>query len=592
MVLRRVLIANRGEIAIRVIRACRELGISPVAVYGEGEANALHVRLADDAYRIPAGPTLPYLDATAIVALAVQAGADAIHPGYGFLAENAGFAEACAAAGLTFVGPPAAAIRAMGDKVEARKIAIAAGVPVVPGSDGPIASVDVGRAWAEENGYPVAVKAAAGGGGRGFRVARHPEEFDAAFTGSSGEAERYFANPTVYLERYLERPRHIEAQIFADLQGNVVFLGERDCSVQRRHQKLLEETPSPAVTPETRRQIGEAAVALARAVDYVGAGTIECMLTADGKFYFLEMNTRIQVEHTVTESVTGIDLVREQLLVASGQPLSFTQDDVVSHGHAIECRINAEDAGRDFAPTPGTVTRFRAPNGHGVRVDTAFEDGAEIMPQYDSLIAKLVVWGRDRAEALARTGRALAEFQIEGVPSTVPFHQRLIQHPAFAAGEATTSFLPEHPEVLPAAAERLTPSTSSNGVDVTDITAEVNGRRLTVRIHGLPTTAVATTAAPASNGTATRRSPRHERPRAGSGGPGHDGAELTSPLQGTVLRLTIEPGATVAQGDLVCVVEAMKMENEITAHRPGTVTSLAVSKGDSVKIGTILAVIE
>lgn len=585
--LQRVLIANRGEIAIRVIRACRELGISPVAVYGEGEADALHVRLADDAYRIPAGPTLPYLDATAIVALAVQSGADAIHPGYGFLAENAGFAEACAAAGLTFVGPPAAAIRAMGDKVEARKIAITAGVPVVPGSDGPIASVKAGRAWADQHGYPVAVKAAAGGGGRGFRVARNANEFDAAFTGSSGEAERYFANPTVYLERYLERPRHIEAQIFADHHGNVVFLGERDCSVQRRHQKLLEETPSPAVTPEIRRQIGEAAVSLARAVDYVGAGTIECMLAADGRFYFLEMNTRIQVEHTVTESVTGIDLVREQLLVASGHPLSFTQDDVVSHGHAIECRINAEDAGRDFAPAPGTVTRFRAPNGHGVRVDTAFEDGAEILPQYDSLIAKLVVWGRDRTEALARTSRALAEFQIEGVPTTVPFHQRLIQHPAFAAGEATTSFLAEHPDVLPAATERSTPTASPNGLDIRDITAEVNGRRLTVRLRGLPTPVVTT-----NNATAPRRAPRHERPRSGAGGPGHDGAELTSPLQGTILRLAIEPGATVERGDLICVVEAMKMENEITAHRPGTVTSLSVKKGDSVKIGTVLAVIE
>ncbi|MEA2595137.1 MAG: acetyl-CoA/propionyl-CoA carboxylase, biotin carboxylase, biotin carboxyl carrier protein [Thermomicrobiales bacterium] len=584
--IRRVLIANRGEIAVRVIRSCRELGISPVAVYGEGEQDALHVRLADDAYRIPPGPTLPYLDIHAIIALALQAGAEAIHPGYGFLAENAGFNEACADAGLIFVGPTAAAIRAMGDKVAARGIAIAAGVPVVPGTEGPVDTVEVGRSWADAHGYPVAVKASAGGGGRGFRVAHSAAEFADAFTGSSGEAQRYFANPTVYLERYLERPRHIEAQIFADGHGNVVFLGERDCSVQRRHQKLIEETPSPAVGPDLRQEIGEAATALARAVDYIGAGTVEFMLAADGRFYFLEMNTRIQVEHTVTEFVTGIDLVKEQLLVACGQPLSFRQADIAATGHSIECRINAEDASRDFAPTPGIVTRFRAPAGHGVRVDTAFDDGAAVLPNYDSLIAKLVVWGRDRAEALARTKRALGEFQIEGVPTTIPFHQRLIDHPAFVAGEATTAFLAEHPEVLPSSSEPVRPAQQEAESPAREVTAEVNGRRLIVRLFGLP--AGDSPSAPAT----PRRAPRLESKTPGSHRHGIDGAELTSPLQGTVLRVVVTPGAPVNRGDLVCVVEAMKMENEITAHRDGTVSSLAVATGDSVRIGSLLAVIE
>jgi acetyl-CoA/propionyl-CoA carboxylase biotin carboxyl carrier protein len=581
-----VLIANRGEIAVRVIRACRELDVSPVAVYGDGEHDAIHVRLADDAYRIPPGSTLPYLDIPAIVGIARTSGADAIHPGYGFLSQNAGFVEACAAAGVIFVGPPAPAMRALGDKISARQTAVAAGVPVVPGTDGPIASIEEGRAWADAHGYPVAVKAAAGGGGRGFRVARTPEEFADAFTGSAGEAQRYFADPTVYLERYLERPRHIEAQVIADNHGNVVYLGERDCSVQRRHQKLIEETPSPVVDPDLRRRIGEAAIALSRAVAYVSAGTVEFMLAADGRFYFLEMNTRIQVEHTVTEFVTGIDIVKEQLLVASGHPLGFGQEDVAPTGHAIECRINAEDAGRDFTPTPGTVDRFRAPGGPGVRVDTAFEDDAAVLPAYDSLIAKLVVWGRDRAEAIARTRRALAEFEIDGVPTTIPFHQRLLVHPVFVAGEATTAFLPEHPEVLPPPAETVSPPPNAADSTVREVTAEVNGRRLTVCLHGPPI--VSQKPAP----PAPRQAPRPQTAKRGSSRPNADGAELTSPLQGTVLRVDVQLGATVGQGDLICVVEAMKMENEIAAHRAGTVSSLAVAPGDAVRIGSVLAVIE
>ncbi len=584
--IRRVLIANRGEIAVRVIRACRELGIGPVAVYGEGEEDAVHVRLADDAYRIPPGSTLPYLNIPAIVALARQAGAEAVHPGYGFLAENAGFADACVEAGLVFVGPPAAAIRAMGSKIAAREIALAAGVPVVPGSEGPIASVEEGRAWADAHGYPVAVKASAGGGGRGFRVAHSADEFADAFIGSSGEAQRYFANPTVYLERYLERPRHIEAQVFADNHGNVVFLGERDCSVQRRHQKLIEETPSPVVGPELRHQIGEAAIALTRAVNYVNAGTIEFMLAADGRFYFLEMNTRIQVEHTVTEAVTGLDLVKEQLLVASGKPLSFGQSDVAARGHAIECRINAEDAGRDFAPAPGTVTRFRVPGGPGVRVDTAFEDGAAVLPTYDSLIAKLVAWGRDRTEALARMTRALGEFEIDGVPTTIPFHQRLTDHPVFAAGEATTAFLPEHPEVLPPASDKAGMISPETVAPARDLTVEVNGRRLNVRLFDSPS--VVQPSGPAT----PRRAPHLQKAKTGAARHDADGVELTSPLQGTIIRVEVTSGTAVQRGDLICVVEAMKMENEITAHRDGTVSSLSVAAGDAVRIGSVLATIE
>jgi acetyl-CoA/propionyl-CoA carboxylase biotin carboxyl carrier protein len=587
-VIRKVLIANRGEIAVRVIRACRELGISPVAVYGEGEHDAVHVRLADDAYRIPAGPTLPYLDVAAIVDLARTAGAEAIHPGYGFLAENATFAEACKDADLIFVGPPAAAIKAMGDKVAARRIATAAGVPVVPGSDGPISSAAAARAWADAHGYPVAIKAAAGGGGRGFRVARSAAELDDAFAGSSGEARRYFADPTVYLERYLEHPRHVEAQVFADSYGSGVFLGERDCSVQRRHQKLIEETPSPAVRPDLREKLGAASKALMRAVGYIGAGTIEYMVTPDGRFYFLEMNTRIQVEHTVTEMVTGIDLVKEQLLVASGCRLSFAESDITPVGHAIECRINAEDAGRDFAPTPGTVTRLRLPGGPGVRVDTAFEPGAAVLPHYDSLIAKLVVWGRDRTEVLARTKRALGEFIVEGVPTVIPFHQRVLEHPVFAAGEATTTFLAEYPEVLPPPVQKVVTGSTETAAPAREVTVEVNGRRLVVRAYGLSVNQ------PTGMPTTSHRAPRLRNERTGGRQQAHasDGAELTSPLQGTVVRVAVAPGATVGRGDLICVVEAMKMENEIVAHRDGTVASLAVSTGDAVKIGALLAVIE
>jgi len=581
---RRILVANRGEIAVRVVRACHELGLEAVAVYGPGEERAVHVRAADDAYRIPSEAALPYLDIAALVAVARQVGAQAVHPGYGFLAENADFAAACAGAGLVFVGPSPRAIRAMGDKVEARRIALAAGVPVVPGTEAAVASVADAQAWADAHGYPVAVKAAGGGGGRGFRVAHAAGELAEAFAGSAGEAARYFNNPTVYLERYLERPRHIEVQIFADAHGHVLSLGERDCSIQRRHQKLIEETPSPAVTPELRRALGAAAVALAGAVDYRGAGTVEFLLAGDGSFYFLEMNTRIQVEHTITEMVTGCDLVKEQLRVAAGLPLSFHERDLHPRGHAIECRINAEDAGRDFAPTPGTLTRYREPGGFGVRVDSGMEAGAAILPAYDSLIAKLVAWGRDREEAIARMRRALRDFEVGGVATTIPFHRAVLAHPVFAAGEATTAFLPEHPEVLPPPAAAAAASTAPAASEPREVLVEVNGRRLLVRVHE--------EAAPAGAAPANALpSPRPLAPRRSAARPSANGAELTSPIQGTVVRVAVQPGQPVKHGELVCVVEAMKMENELVAHRDGVVAAVGVAPGDAVKIGAVVATI-
>jgi acetyl-CoA/propionyl-CoA carboxylase biotin carboxyl carrier protein len=573
-----VLVANRGEIALRVIRACRELGLSPIAIYGEGEEQSAHVLAADDAYRIPDGAMLPYLNIPAIIEIAKKAGATMVHPGYGFLAENAAFAEAIREAGLAFAGPTPEAMRALGDKVAARKVAVRANVPIVPGTEDPVDTVEDARTWAGQFGYPVAVKAAGGGGGRGFRVAREAGELDDAYLGSAGEAQRYFANPTVFLERYLERPRHIEVQIIADQQGNVVALGERDCSVQRRHQKLIEETPSPAVTPEIREQLMAASVSLAREVGYTSAGTVEFMLAPDGQFYFLEMNTRIQVEHTITEMVTGFDLVKEQLRIAQGHPLSFTQADVDPKGHSIQCRINAEDAGRDFAPTPGTITVYREPGGFGVRIDSAMSAGAAISPMYDSLIAKLVVWGRDRTEAIARMQRALGEFQIEGVATTIPFHQNVLANAAFIAGDATTSFLPEHPEVIPTAQTPVAAAADADTPANAEALVEVNGRRFSVVVRG---GAFAMASDPAAaNGVAPGR-----RSVAKRGAKASVKEMLESPIQGTIVRVEVTEGQDVTAGQLICVVEAMKMENELLAHRAGTVKSLYVKKGDAIKVG-------
>ncbi|PTQ53741.1 MAG: Biotin carboxylase of acetyl-CoA carboxylase [Hydrogenibacillus schlegelii] len=441
---RKLVVANRGEIAVRIIRAAKELGIRTVAVFSEADREAPFVRLADEAYCIGPPPAKEsYLNMTQIVALATSVGADAVHPGYGFLAENAHFAELCRHVGLTFVGPSPEAIARMGDKMTAKRTAAAAGVPTIPGSDGLVETPEKAAEVAEAIGYPVIIKATAGGGGKGMRVAENREALIRLLPTAMQEAEAAFGSPGVYLEKYLRRPRHVEVQILADRFGNVIHLGERDCSVQRRHQKLIEEAPSPAVRPELRQALGEAAVRVAQAVDYVGAGTVEFLLDEDGRFYFMEMNTRIQVEHPVTEMITGIDLVQEMIRVAAGEPLRVRQEDVAFRGHAIECRINAEDPDRDFMPTPGRIERLWLPGGFGVRVDTGLVPGATVSPYYDSMIAKLIVWAPTREEAIRRMRRALDEMVVEGpgVKTTIPLHRALMDDPQFVAGDVDTRFL-------------------------------------------------------------------------------------------------------------------------------------------------------
>jgi acetyl-CoA carboxylase, biotin carboxylase subunit len=442
---RKVLIANRGEIAVRVIRACRELGIPTVAVYSEADREALHAQLADEAYCIgPAPSKESYLNVTNILSIATATGSEAIHPGYGFLSENADFVELCNQCNITFIGPDAESIIKMGDKSSAKETMKNAGVPTIPGTDGLIEDSEEALTIANEIGYPVIIKATAGGGGKGMRVAKDPEDLKKSIQQAQTEAEASFGNAGVYLEKYIEEPRHIEIQVMADKHGNVVHLGERDCSIQRRHQKLVEEAPSPVLSQELREKMGKAAVSAARAVDYHGAGTCEFLLDKYGNFYFMEMNTRIQVEHPVTEWITGIDLVKEQITVAFGEILSFEQKDIEIKGHAIECRINAEDPSRNFMPSPGTVAMYLPPGGFGVRVDSSCYPGYKIPPFYDSMIAKLIVYGKDRSDALDRMKRALSEFVIEGVKTTIPFHLKLMDHPEFAAGKFDTSFLEKH----------------------------------------------------------------------------------------------------------------------------------------------------
>lgn len=439
---KKILIANRGEIAVRIIRACRELGIKTVVVYSEADRDSLPVRMADQAICIgPPPPTKSYLNLTNIISAAIVSGADAVHPGYGFLAENATFAGICESCGLTFIGPSAEAIEKMGDKALARETVQQAGVPVVPGSPGPLRDVQEALEVASQIGYPVIVKASAGGGGRGMRVAQSPEDLARALEAAQSEAQATFGNGLVYLEKYLEEPRHIEFQILGDKYGNLVHLGERDCSIQRRNQKLIEESPSVALTPELRQKMGEAAIKVAKAIGYYNAGTVEFLLDKHGNFYFIEMNTRIQVEHPVTEMVTGIDLVKEQIRLAAGDHLGYTQEDIDIKGWAIECRINAEDPDRNFAPSPGLITAYLPPGGPGVRLDSAAYAGWQVPPHYDSLIAKLIAWGRDRKEAISRMERALGEFVIEGVKTTIPFHQQVLRNAFFRRGEIYTNFI-------------------------------------------------------------------------------------------------------------------------------------------------------
>jgi acetyl-CoA carboxylase biotin carboxylase subunit len=445
---RKVLIANRGEIALRVIRACRELGVQTVAVYSEADRESLHVRFADDDVCIgPAPARDSYLKIPRLIAAAEITGADAIHPGYGFLAENAEFAETCTASNITFIGPTADQIRVMGDKASARKAMAAVGVPIVPGTPGPVEDVDEALVFAKKIGFPVIIKAAAGGGGKGMRVAKDADEFERSFQLARSEALSAFGNGDVYVEKYLMRPRHIEFQIMGDKFGNVIHLGERDCSVQRRHQKLIEESPSPAMTPDLRKRMGDAAVAGAKAIDYVGAGTIEMLLDEDGSFYFMEMNTRIQVEHPVTEMITGVDLVKEQIRVASGERLTIREMPPL-RGHVIECRVNAEDPNRNFQPSPGRITTYHPPGGNGVRIDSHVYTGYTVPPFYDSMIAKVICQGRDREEALAKMRLALETFIIEGPTTTISFLGRVMHNPRFMSGDVDTKFLEREPDLM------------------------------------------------------------------------------------------------------------------------------------------------
>jgi acetyl-CoA/propionyl-CoA carboxylase, biotin carboxylase, biotin carboxyl carrier protein len=582
----KVLVANRGEIAIRVIRTLEELGIGSVAVYSEPDRDALHVRRADEAYLLGPGPAnQSYLVVEKILEVAAQSGAEAIHPGYGFLAENAAFAQACEEAGVTFIGPPAGAIEAMGSKTRAREIMREAGVPIVPGTTDPVMSVDDARRLIDESiGYPVAIKAAGGGGGKGFRVAESEDELEKAFEGAAREGEKFFSDSTVYVERYLSDPRHVEVQVLADAHENVIHLFERDCSVQRRHQKVIEESPAPAVDPELRERIGAIGTDAARAVGYRSAGTVEGLLQ-DGEYFFLEMNTRVQVEHCVTEMVTGIDIVREQIKIAAGEPLAFRQEDVVLRGHAIECRINAEDASRNFAPAPGRIGSYREPAGPFVRVDSGAEEGYEVLPLYDPLIAKLIVWDVDRVASTKRMLRALGEYEVEGLKTLIPFHQALLASEQWANGETCRDLVEDKGWL-----EQLAfPAMGRAGEDEDekvehDYAVEVSGRKFEVKVIGVPIAGEPNGAAPAM-----RKAPRRERKSgAGGGAPG----ELSSPIQGTVLKVAVEQGAEVDQGALICVIEAMKMENEITAPSAGTVEELGVSEGGSIAIGDRIALIK
>jgi acetyl-CoA/propionyl-CoA carboxylase biotin carboxyl carrier protein len=578
----KVLVANRGEIAIRVFRTLRELGIATVAVYSEPDRAAAHVAYADEAYLVGGGAAAEsYLNQAAVLETAGRSGAAAIHPGYGFLAENATFARACEVRGFVWIGPPPDAIEAMGSKIEARERMRAAGVPIVPGVTEAVESADAVRRLGDELGWPIAIKASAGGGGKGLKVVRSPDEAERAFESARREGEAYFSDAAVYVERYIEDPRHVEVQVLADAHGNVIHLGERDCTIQRRHQKLVEETPSPAVDEALRERIGAIAVDAARAVDYRSAGTLEGLLTRDGEWFFLEMNTRIQVEHTVTELVTGLDLVREQILIAAGEPLSVRQEDVRFSGHALECRINAEDVANGFLPAPGAIVRYREPGGPGVRVDSGVVAGSEISGLYDPMIAKLVVHGVDREHARRRMLRALDEFAIDGVKTLVPFHKALLTHPCFIEG-ATCHGLVESELMAARAAELADGRTSAPdglapGSREVVRTVEVDGRRFEVRLL-LPEPAYAELA---------RR--RRERARTGAGGAGKDA--IVSPMQGTVLAVEVADGDEVGAGEVVCVIEAMKMENEVHAHRAGRVAELSIAPGQPVATGQVICIV-
>jgi acetyl-CoA/propionyl-CoA carboxylase biotin carboxyl carrier protein len=601
---KKVLVANRGEIAIRVMRTLREMGIVSVAVYSEADRGALHVKAADEAFLLgPASPAESYLSVEKIIDVCRQSGADAVHPGYGFLAENAEFAKACAKAKVTWIGPPPKAIEAMGSKTKAREIMQKAGVPIVPGDTKPVADAAAAAKRAEEIGYPIAAKAAGGGGGKGFRVAMDESEIAEAFEGAAREGEKFFSDPTVYLERYLEDPRHVEVQVLADSKGNVIHLGERDCSIQRRHQKLIEEAPGPKVDEKMRERIGKIATDAAAAVKYRGAGTVEGMQVGDD-YYFLEMNTRVQVEHCVTEMVTGVDIVREQVRVAAGAALSISQEDVELRGHAIECRINAEAAHKNFAPAPGSIGAYTEPAGPGVRVDSGVGRGGEVTPLYDPMVAKLIVWDVDREQATARMLRALGEYEIEGLTTLIPFHQAILATKQWANAETCRDLI-EDKKWLKTTAPSKEPSTmagspagsageaeqpaedmeeSAVDVEERDYQVEVEGKLFDVKVIG------EAGAAGSAGGAGPKRPQKRERKS--EAGAAASGDSLKAPLQGNIYKVAVKKGQEVAEGELVCIIEAMKMENEISAHKAGKITELPAKEGDAVDAGDLLAKIE
>jgi acetyl-CoA/propionyl-CoA carboxylase biotin carboxyl carrier protein len=580
----KVLIANRGEIAVRVARACKDAGLVSVAVYADPDRDAMHVREADEAFAL--GGTTPgdsYLVIDKIIDVAKRSGADAVHPGYGFLSENAGFAQAVLDAGLTWIGPSPEAIIALGDKVQARHIATKVGAPLVPGTTDPVKDADEVLAFAEEHGLPVAIKAAFGGGGRGLKVARTTEEIPELFDSAVREAVSAFGRGECFVERFLDKPRHVEAQVLADTHGNVVVVGTRDCSLQRRNQKLVEEAPAPFLTEEQRARIHESAKAICKEAGYHGAGTVEYLVGTDGSISFLEVNTRLQVEHPVSEETSGIDLVRQQFRIADGLPLEITEDPT-PRGHAIEFRINAEDAGRNFMPAPGPVTRLEIPQGPGVRWDSGVATGGEVAGAFDSMLAKLIVYGASRQEALERSRRALDELVVEGMPTVIPFHRAVVRDEAFTSEPFSvhtrwieTEWDNQIEPYAAGAAEQAEEEPRQT------VVVEVGGRRLEV---SLP----AGLAAGGGGGPAGAAAKPRKR-GAGHGGSAASGDSLTSPMQGTIVKVAVEEGATVAAGDLVVVLEAMKMEQPITAHKAGTVTGLSAEVGASVTSGAVICTI-